>query len=239
MVVRWEQPRVGRRYLISVDSASGADQTGGEDPDSHSILVHRAGYIAAEDGEWVPPALVARNMMVPAKKPGSLCCWWAEDVLEDQVYMFARAYNAYLVPEINHDRGLVEEMRRRGLPIYQREQFNHRDNMLTRMFGWRTTADTRHRLIARLEVATREMLRGDVGGGYEIRCPWILEQMRNFGTKPNGRMEALSGHDDDVISVALGIFTIDAALTYHEDTVERQLPSYLRRKGGKRPSTFS
>lgn len=40
MSVRWEQARVGHRYLVSVDSASGADQTGGEDPDSHSILCH-------------------------------------------------------------------------------------------------------------------------------------------------------------------------------------------------------
>lgn len=227
MTVRWEQARPGHRYLVSVDSASGADQTGGEDPDSHAILVHRAGFIDGH-GQWNPPALVARNMMVPANKPGMLCCWWAEDVLEDQVFMMCRAYNAYLVPEVNHDRGLIEAMKRRGVSIYQREQFNHRDNMTMKALGWKTDADTRQRILARFEVVTRETLRGDIGGGYEVRCPWALEQMRNFGTKPNGRMEALSGHDDDVISLAIGIFTIDAANTYHEQTVERWLPPDLR-----------
>jgi hypothetical protein len=243
MSVRWEQPRVGCRYLVSVDSASGADQTGGEDPDSHSILVHRAGYIAAETGQWIPPAIVARNMMVPANKPGMLCCWWAEDVLEDQVFMLCKAYNAFLVPEVNHDRGLIEAMKRRGITIYEREQFNHRDNMTMKALGWKTDADTRPRIIARLEVITRETLRGDIGGGYEIRCPWILEQMRNFGTKANGRMEALSGHDDDVLSLAIGSFLIDAATPYHEQMRERWLPADIRNSrsvpSGRGKNTFS
>ena len=241
MSVRWEQPRVGCRYLVSVDSASGADQTGGEDPDSHSILVHRSGYVN-EHGQWVQPALAARNMMVPANKPGMLCCWWAEDVLEDQVFMLCRAYNAFLVPEVNHDRGLIEAMKRRGVMIYEREQFNHRDNMTMKALGWKTDAVTRPRIIARLEVITRESLRGDTGGGYEIRCPWILEQMRNFGTKPNGRMEALSGHDDDVISLSIGAFTLDAATTYQEQVRDRWLPPDLRRaQEGRRGArnTFS
>lgn len=162
MSVRWEQPKVGHRYLVSVDSASGADQTGGEDPDSHSILVHRAGYID-ELGRWHPPAIVARNMMVPANKPGMLCCWWAEDVLEDQVFMLCKAYSAFLVAEVNHDRGLIEAMKSRGIAIYTREQFNHRTNMKMSALGWKTDKDTRPRIIARLEVITRECLRSEIG----------------------------------------------------------------------------
>lgn len=243
MSVRWERPLIGCRYLVSVDSASGADQTGGEDPDSHAVLVHRAGYISAETRQWIPPALVARNIMVPANKPGMLCCWWAEDVLEDQVFMLCRAYNAFLVPEVNHDRGLIEAMKHRGIAIYEREQFNHRDNMKMKALGWKTDKDTRPRILSRLEVITREMLRGDIGGGYEIRCPWALEQMRNFGTKPNGRMEALSGHDDDVISLAIGAFMIDSATTYYEQVRERWLPPDLRGADYGRPKkqrgTFS
>lgn len=227
MTVRWEQARVGHRYLVSVDSASGADQTGGDDPDSHSILVHRAGYID-EQGRWNPPALVARNMMVPAIKQGMLCCWWAEDVLEDQVFKLCKAYNAFLAPEVNHDRGLIEAMKNRGIPIYEREQFNHRDNMTMKALGWKTDKDTRPRIIARLEVITREALRGDIGGGYEVRCPWMLAQMRNFGTKANGRMEAMVGHDDDVMSLSIGTFLMDAATTYHEKVVERVLPRDLQ-----------
>ena len=228
MTVRWEQPKIGCRYLVSVDSASGADQSGGANPDSHSILCHRQGYVN-EHGEWVPPALVARNMMIPGDIPGSMCCWWAEDVLEDQVEMMCRYYNAFLVPEENHDRGLIEAMKRRNISIYLREQFNHRDNMTAKFYGWQTTVDTRPRIIAKLEVTMRETVRGDEGGGYHVRCPWVLEQMRNFGISPKGKMEALSGKDDDVLSLAIGNFTIGAATPYHERMVERQLPPDLQR----------
>ena len=237
MTVRWEQPRIGHRYLVSVDSASGADQTGGEDPDSHSILVHRAGYIAAETGEWVPPALVARNMMVPANKPGAICCWWLQDVLQTQVWLMCIYYKAFLVPEYNHDKGLVEEMRKKNIPIYKRPVFDKIEQRETNLLGWMTTAQTKPRIIARFEVAMREMLDQVVGGGYEVRCPWILKQMRNFGTLPNGRQEALFGHDDDVISAAIGVFTIDSATMYHERVVERQLPRDLQRLYDARQAT--
>ena len=242
MSVRWEQPRVGCRYLVSVDSASGADQTGGEDPDSHSVLVHRAGYIDS-NGQWHPPALVARNIMVPGNKPGSMCCWWAEDVLEDQVWMLCTYYQAFLVPEINHDRGLIEAMKAKGIGIYQREFFNQREQIKQNAYGWKTDPNTRPRIIARLEVATRETIMGTAGGGYHVRCPWMLEQMRNFGTKPNGRMEALSGHDDDVISLAIGNFMIDAATPYYERVREDWIPPDLRRShnapNGRGRGTFS
>lgn len=245
MIVRYEQPLHGRRYLVSVDSAAGIDQTGGQDPDSHSILVHRAGYIAAESGKWIPPALVARNIMVRGNKPGSMCCWWTESVLEDQVHMLCDYYGAFLVPEENYDKGLIEAMRERGVSIYKRETFNEVDSTIKKCFGWRTTPKTRPRIIAKLESTMRETVEGEVGTGYHVRCPWILSQMRNFGTKPNGRMEAMSGKDDDVISLAIGNFMIDSALTYHEDTVERHIPRELRRaldarsQPGKGRSTFS
>lgn len=244
MSVRWEQAKVGHRYLISVDSSSGADQTGGEDPDSHSILCHRAGYIDPATAQWVPPALVCRNNMVPANKPGMRCCWWAEDILEQQVYLMAKAYNAFLAPEVNHDRGLIEFAKAKGIPIYEREQFNHRDNMVMKALGWKTDQVTRPIIIARIEVITREMLRGEFGGGYEFRCPWMLEQMRNFGTKPNGRMEAMVGHDDDVLSAAIGLFLLDAATPYHEKVVARVLPRDLQRlvearRMGNGRSTYS
>ena len=232
MMVRWENPRQGCRYLVSVDSASGADQTGGEDPDSHSVLVHRAGYVAAETGEWVPPALVARNMMIPANKPGALCCWWAEDILEDAVWKMCLYYQAFLAPEENHDRGLIEAMKAKGIQIFMRPQFNHREQREDKFYGWRTDKQTRPRLLTKLEVTIRETLDNPMGGGYHVRCPWILKQMRNFGTLASGRQEALFGHDDDVVSLALGIFTIDAATPYFEHIRERPLPSDIIRTGG-------
>jgi hypothetical protein len=213
--VRWETPRVGCTYTISVDVMTGADQTGGDDPDSHSILVHRDGYL--QHGEWVEAALVMRNMLVPGTKPGSLCCWWNIDVVEELVWRMARYWQAVIVPEMNMDRGLVELLKLRGdADIYQREMFNRREQVRTTALGWVTDVKTRPMIVEKLAMTLRESGRGEMGVGYEVRCPWIIAQLRNFGTKPNGRMEALVGHDDDVISLAIGNYTRGCGAPWRE-----------------------
>lgn len=225
--VRWETPRAGCRYLISVDSASGEDQTGGDDPDSHSVLVHRAGYF--QNGQWFEPALVMRNILVPGYKPGSMVCWWANDVLTEEVWRMARYWQAMVVPEENHDRGLIELLKARGdVSIYERAMFNRRENVTTKALGWQTTTRTRPMMLENLATAIREAGRGEVGTGYEVRCPWIIAQMKNFGAKPSGRLEALVGHDDDVLSLAIGLQTIDMALPWHEVERDEWLPRDLR-----------
>lgn len=231
--VRFESPRVGCRYLVSVDSASGADQTGGDDPDSHSVLVHRAGYF--QNGKWFEPALVMRNMLVPAKKPGAICCWWANDVLVEEVWRMARYYSAMIVPEENHDRGLIEALKLKGdVDLYQREMFNRRENTTTTALGWQTTTKTRPMMLERLATTIRESGHGAIGVGYEVRCPWILAQMRNFGTKPNGRSEALVGHDDDVLSLAIGLQCLDMATPHYERERDEWMPNDLRENDNRR-----
>ena len=224
--VRWETPRVGCRYLISVDPMTGADQTGGDDPDSHSVLVHRAGYMY--QGEWVEPALVMRNMLVPDGK--RFGCWWAIDVLEEEVWRMARYWQALIVPEMNMDRGLVELLKLRSdIDIYQREIFNRREMVRTKALGWITDAKTRPMAIETLAKAVREAGRGQVGEGYEIRCPWAIRQLKNFIVKPNGRAEASSGHhDDDVLSMAIGVQLLDMATPWNEREREEWIPRDLR-----------
>jgi hypothetical protein len=230
--VRWEGPRQGCRYLVSVDSASGADQTGGDDPDSHSVIVHRAGFMQA--GRWVEPAVVMRNILVPGYKPGSMVCWWANDVLVEEVWRMARYYRALIVPEENHDRGLIEMLKERGdVDIYQREMFNRRENTTTAALGWQTTTKTRPMMLETFATAIREAGKGQIGVGYEVRCPWIIGQMENFGTKPNGKLEALVGHDDDVMSVSIGFQNIDQATPWFEDQRSSWIPPEMRGSVGR------
>lgn len=240
---QWEGPRVGCRYLVSVDSASGADQTGGDDPDSHSVLVHRAGYLDPR-GQWHEPALVMRNILVPGHKPGSMVCWWANDVLVEEVWRMARFYQAIVVPELNHDRGLIEDLKTRGdVQIYEREVFNKREQEVSKFLGWETTKKTRPVIIEKLATTIRQSGKGIVGEGYECRCPWLIQQMKNFGTKANGRQEALTGHDDDVLSLAIGNQTLELATTYYERVREDWIPPDLRRSHNAPPgrgrNTFS
>jgi len=229
MMVRWEEARPGCRYLVSVDSSSGEDQTGGDDPDSHAVIVHRAGYIDESTGRWVEPAMVARNVLYQGTKPGSMVCWWANDVLIEFVWKIARYYQAIVVPEENHDRGLIEILKQRGdVQIYQREVFNQRESKLTSFLGWQTTPKTRPLIIEKLATAIRLAGSGETGDGYEVRDPWSLAEMQNFGTKPSGKQEALVGHDDSVLSIAIGYFNLEKATTFREVVRERQIPRDLQ-----------
>jgi hypothetical protein len=226
--VRWEHPRVGCRYLVSVDTMTGEDQTGGKDPDSHAIMVHRAGYMAM-NGEWIEPALVMRNMLVPGHKPGSLVCWWNIDVVEAEVYRMARYYKAVIAPEMNMDRGLVELLKLRGdADIYRRRIFNKREQTETEALGWMTDPKTRPMILEKLISEIREAGKGRAGVGYEVRCPWTIKEMKNFGTKKNGRMEALVGHDDSVLSLAIGVTLLDCATPYFEEVRADWMPRDLR-----------
>ena len=141
----------------------------------------------------------------------------------------ARYWQALIVPEMNMDRGLVELLKLRGdVDIYEREIFNRRENTRSKALGWVTDKQTRPMIIESLAATVREAGRGEIGKGYEIRCAWILKQMKNFGTRPNGRMEALVGHDDDVLSLAIGNQLLDMAIPWREREREAWVPRELR-----------
>jgi hypothetical protein len=150
------------------------------------------------------------------------------------------------VVEVNKDRGVIELQKARGnMDIYQRQVWNKRDSETTEQYGWMTTEKSREMVISTLARALREAGKGQVGEGIEVRCPWILGQLKNFVTKKNGRSEAAKGkHDDDVLMVSIGLQCIDQATTYSERIVERTLPRDLQRlydarQAGQAMGTYS
>jgi hypothetical protein len=228
-MVRWEGPRPGMRYLISVDPMTGASQTGGDNPDSHAVFVLRDGFYHA--GRWTEPAVVARNILV--RDGARFGCWWDIDVLEEEVWRMARYYQALVAPEMNMDRGLVELLKLRGdVEIYEREMFNRREQVRTKALGWMTDKYTRGMAIEKLAEAIREAGRGVEGLGFEVRCPWAIRQLRNFVVKANGRAEADTGHhDDDVLALAIGVTCLGSARPWREREVEAWIPPDLRGSG--------
>lgn len=208
-IIVFEKPIPGRKYIVAVDPATGASQTGGADPDRHGVFVLRAGYWAS-DGQWVRPATAARivqNMFDP-------------DVLEVEIWRLARMYGsrsgAKIVVETNMDRGLIELLKLRGADLYQRELFNKREYKTTTALGYQTTSKTKEILIDTLAAAIREW--DKPGSGIDIWCPEAIIQCENFIVKPNGRSQAAENHhDDDVIAIALGLELIDQATTYTPD----------------------
>lgn len=218
----WEQPMEGRRYLISADTMTGASQTTGADPDCHSVLVLRQGWHESGRG-WHPPAVVAR--LAPP-------CRWDIDILEAAVWRLSLYYGGnpqgcLIVPEVNMDRGMIELLKLRGARIYERRQYNRREDRMTGALGWQTNSTTREAMIERLARAIREY--GRDGEGIEVWCPHIIAELENFIVKDNGRSEAESGwHDDDVLSLAIGLETLNGATPYVLPRLRRPLPRDLQ-----------
>lgn len=220
---QWEAPLEGRRYLITADPMTGASQTVSADPDCHAVFVMRAGWWEHGRG-WHPPAVVAR--IAPP-------CRWDIDILESQVWRLARYYGGtpqgcLIVPEINMDRGLVELLKLRGARIYERKQFNRREDRFTGALGWQTNSATRESMIEGLARAIREY--GRDGEGLDLWCSHAIGELENFIVKPSGRSEAESGwHDDDVLALAIGLATIEGATPYVVPRISRPLPRDLAR----------
>ena len=203
----FERPTRGCKYLLSIDPMTGASQTTGEDPDYHGVFVMRAGYWDGQ-GKWVRPATVAR--IVP--------CRWDIPILEECAWQLARFYGSgrsgcKIVIEMNQDKGITELLKTRGADLYRREIFNRVDEKMTKAFGFMTTPKTRENLVETLSAAIRNW--DEPGKGVDIFCPHAVEQCENFVRKQNGRSEAAEGyHDDDVLSIALGLEVIEHATTY-------------------------
>jgi hypothetical protein len=181
------------------------------------VLVWRRGYVDPARG-WVPPRLVARLISdwPEWERNRKYELRWDIDVLEERVWRLSRYYGgAMICPEMNMDRGLVELLKLRGANIYEREQFNRRDQKTTKALGWMTDARTREMAIEVLARHVREY--GTDGGGADIHCPILLAEMESFVVKENGRSEAMAGkHDDNVLSAAIGLTLIDGATTYRQ-----------------------
>lgn len=203
---RWEVPIPGKKYLIAVDTMTGSSQAMGLDPDCHSVLCLRKGYFDARG--WHPTRIVAR-LFSP--------CRWDIDVLEHAVYRLAHYYGrCIIVPEINNDRGLIELLKlRRSAKIYRRRTTNRKTGKVTDAYGWQTNVQTRKNIEDAVAKAIREW---DVDGeGIEVLCPSVIKELETFIVNESGRGEAADGaHDDDVISLGIGLCTIDAATTYAE-----------------------
>lgn len=227
-VIRWEQPRGGMRYSVSVDQMTGRSQVSGKDPDNHAAGVLRAGYFDPDRG-WVPPKLVARLVddWGAWERNRKYELQWDIDVLEERVWRLAQYYgNCIIVPELNMDRGLIELLKLRGANIYVRRLPFRREQKEDLSYGWRTDASTRESMIEALARTIRED--GKAGEGATIYCPITLAELESFVVKSNGRSEAMAGkHDDCVLQLAIGLITINSATVYVEQPVRIQLPPDL------------
>jgi hypothetical protein len=230
---RWEEPLVGRRYLVSADPATGEQAAAADDPDANSVVVLRAGY--RNHAGWHAPKVVAR-----IKPP----CYVPLDVLAVWIRLISAYYgNCLVVPEANNSgMALIELLKPMGVPIYERQTWNMREARKIKILGWQTTEATRHYAMDRLGRALREF--GNEQEGVEIPCPHAIDELRFFIVNAKGRAEAAPGkHDDDVLAIGIALACEEAATEYVERMVPRVVPrdirkADLRERGGRygRPS---
>jgi len=134
--------------------------------------------------------------------------------------------NCLIAPEMNMDRGMAELLKLRGANIYEREQFNRREQTTTGALGWVTNAQTREMAIETLARHIREY--GTDGGGVDIHCPILLDELGSFIVRESGRSEAMAGkHDDNVLSAAIGLATLGGATAFRSGVRKRPLPRDL------------
>jgi hypothetical protein len=206
-VWRWETPMVGCRYLISADLAEGADQTKGDNPDAHSALVWRDEYLDERGVLW--PIKLAARVRPPNRMP---------------MIPFARLVralswyygNCMIIPEMNNSgMSFITALRMMDggpcPPIWQRRERDPHSGTERAWDGWRTTDSAEYKGVrATIIWHMHELLRNK---SVEIRCPNMATELADFVDK-GGRMEAGSGHDDDVMSAAIGLYNIGSATEY-------------------------
>lgn len=232
-VTRWEEPRHGCRYLVSVDTCTGKDQQIGgttADPDYHSAQVWRAEYVTP-GGDHMPAAMVALHHSREDT-----------DILSEIVASMAAYYgNCLIVPEVNNSglhivKCLVKygcNVYRRGQHITRRKQQSEEEKL--EAYGWQTDQMTRKWIID----LTAPLIRQEA---IQIYAPEVVEELKSFIITDNGKAQAAPGkHDDHVLAMCIALYNLGAATEYRLGLVQgisqlrlRNDPRYLAPAGFKR-----
>lgn len=225
----WELPRIGCKYWISGDPATGKAM--GEDPDNHSFLVWRAGYYDANK-RWWPRRLVARITDVGAeatlwslKKERRAACRFGIDLLTEYVKAVAAWYGRCpSAVENNADQGMIRDMMKESFPAYVQQKRNRITDKQEDVWGWHTNVQTKGDMVAGMmrllrarRITDKTEDRFDDGDGVEIFDPYVVQEFKVFGRDPDGSMGAMTNwHDDNVISCCIGDQTANVAAMLKE-----------------------
>jgi len=222
-VTIWEPPIVGCRYIVPVDLAEGEDQTVGDDTDGHSALVLRDDFVDQQRGGYAKKRLVARMSTTTSKMPlipfARLCA------------ALSLYYgNCLQIPEMNNSGLAYITAIKLNFPwvnLFKRPEIDPiTGKKIREMDGWRTTDTAGYGGVrSQIIMNTQNVLRDD---GIDIACPSVHSQLLNFVNK-NGRMEAGIGHDDDVLSLSIGLANIGIGTVYQAAYRERWMPADVQR----------
>lgn len=205
---RWEEPiipaigsRAGCRYLVTCDPMSGADAVTGEgNKDSHACFVLRDAY-TDHRGQYWPVKVVAR--IRPPYQVDS-------DVVAKELYHLSLYYGgATIVVEANCGSAILKLLSDTyRANVWQREETNMVTQRTTKHLGWWTSEPSKRDIVATLQRYVREQM-------LDCCCRHAAGEMMTLIRDPKGRVHASgSNHDDDPISLAIGLECLHAAHEY-------------------------
>lgn len=175
----WEQPESGRTYYVSADVAQGIK--GG---DYSCIQVIRIGHGMEPDEQvaewhgWISPTPFSRVL-------AAIGYWYNEAEIACELNEFGRTTGTELWRILEYEK------------LYQWKHNDKIKNFLTDYLGWVTNGKNRDELITKMREAIADE-------NYIIRSEDLISEMFDFGNDGGGRFEAVTGHDDRVMSAMIG-----------------------------------
>jgi hypothetical protein len=212
-VAIWEEPRVGCRYLVAIDPATGASNTAGADPDRNSVQVWRQGYMEGE--EWIKAAMVAR-IRPPNFNDG-------DDVALSAVKLSKFYGGCLVVLEVNQGLHVLDHLKDAGVPLFKRTVPSLRPDTASEQYGFKLTdQEQRRQVVEGLAAAIRNE-------EIDVWCPHWIGEAKTFITTASGRYEARPGcHDDDTMCGAMAWLALPSATEYRGVRRRRQQPADKR-----------
>lgn len=226
-IERLEEPKVGCRYVVVMDTCTGRDQqttSTKADPDYHAIGVLRAGYTEEGSGRVCPPRIV---MFHYSRLESEL----AANIAASMAIYYG---DCMVIPEVNNC-GLyhVKELERLEVNVYERTTRNKVAGTEDRFKGWRTDVVTRRTIIDNMAAKIAE---------WSVESPpflcefeWITDQLGTFVRDKSGHAAAMSGkHDDGVMMLAIALYNESACMVMKEKKVKRPSVEKINRRQGWR-----
>lgn len=209
--LRFEEPRVGCRYLISVDNKENSEIIKGTGVlDCNAVLVLRDAF---QDHEhvWHPVKVVAR-----VKAPNR----YDDAPLSHLIAALAIYYgDCMVVVENNKGLAIITRLRdEHKCRVYCSEHMDAVTQRRVTTYGWHTDEGSRRQMVSTGQDYVREEK-------LELLCPHVLAELKTFIYDKRGKACAASGcHDDDVMALLMGLCCLHVAT----QMLERQLVQKAR-----------
>lgn len=203
----YEKPIYGCKYALVVDSCTGEDQQArgqGANPDWHSVGIQRALYLDPNNGDFLPPKLVAHHYS--RLEVGTMC-----ELAAGLAFMYGECIG---IAEVNGC-GLypVKKLAELGVKMWERSRKPQSNAMIGETSsGWFTNEAVRKTIIDNLASLIQNWT--PEKPTFECLSVHAIQQLMRFIRTSSGRDEHMPNeHDDDVLMLAIGLYLVNDVAT--------------------------